>query len=226
MVKHVNDSVRSFFGPGALVSFVLAVLLAVFGLGVPVLLRLRELLSRSRVDETGEADVILVLGKTLDGDTVTASFAQRLEHAAALWRRGLAPRVIVAGGLTGQASRTEAVAGAEYLEAAGLPPEAIIGEGRSRHTLENLWLVREIMRAQGWRRVLLTSDPLHLARAAVLARGLGLDVACSPAPLASPPSRLGRAYRAFTQAFQLHWYYVGVAYSRAIGSRRLLERIT
>ena len=77
----------------------------------------------------------------------------------------------------------------------------------------------------GWRSVLLVSDPLHLARAVAYARGLGLDVVPSPAAAASP-RRLGYALRAVREAFFLHWYHVGVAYSRLIGSRRLLERVT
>jgi hypothetical protein len=32
--------------------------------------------------------------------------------------------------------------------------------------------------------------------------------------------------RAMREGFLLHWYHVGLAYSRAIGSRRMLERVT
>ena len=83
------------------------------------------------------------------------------------------------------------------------------------------------LRRQGWQRVILVSDPLHLARAATVARGLKLDIVLSPAadcpPLRGTP---GWLLRAAHEAFLLHWYHVGMLYSRAIRSERLLGRVT
>lgn len=226
MPRHVNDSRRSFYGPGALSSFVLASLTALLGLGVPVVLRLRQVLREASGDELATSDVIVVLGRHLEDDQVAPAFAARLEHAATLWRQGLAPRIVVTGGLTGTATRTEAEAGARHLLAAGIPAEAVLREEGSRHTLENLYHLREMLRANGWRHVLMVSDPLHLARAAALARGFGIEVASSPATGSLPDSQTAYWSRALKQAFMLHWYHVGVAYSRLIRSRRLLERVT
>jgi len=167
-----------------------------------------------------------VLGRELAGDAVTPVFAKRLDHARDLLAAGWAPRLIVSGGCTGTARRSEAAAGRDYLVARGVATDRIWIEERSRFTLENLFYVRAALRERGLRRLLLVSDPLHLARATAMARGLGLDVACSPAA-AAPPRRGTAAWwlRAAREAFLLHWYRVGILYSRALGSEKLLSRV-
>lgn len=214
-------------GPGGLSSLSLAFATGILGAGLPVVWHTRQVLAVARSDERGPADAILILGRELVDDRPTAVFRARLDHGAHLYREGWAPLVIVSGGLTGTAQRSEAAAGREHLLAAGLPATAIHTEDSSRHTLENLRFVRETLRERGWRRVLLVSDPLHLARALAFARGLSLEVACSGAP-GAPPSRGSLLWwlRAGREAFLLHWYHVGLAYSRLIRSEQLLERVT
>ncbi len=225
MPPHRSDTWRSYFGPGALSSFLIAVALAALGGGIPVLARLRRVLRVARGEPPRPSDAVLVLGRVLHEDRPTPTFEARLTHGAELLAQGWAPRIVVAGGLTGDARRSEAAAGEEYLRDCGVPAGAILREDRSRHTLENLAFVREDWRRHGWRSVLLVSDPLHLARAVAYAEGLGLDVVPSPA-LGRAPSGMAYVLRALREAFFLHWYHVGVAYSRLIRSRRLLERVT
>jgi len=222
-----NSTFLAELGPGGLSSLTLALASGLVGLGVPVFWRLREVLRVARSNEAESADLVLVLGRELVADRPTRVFEARLEYAAELWRAGLAPRILVSGGWTGTARRSEASAGRSFLERRGIPPEAIWIEERSRHTLENLFNVRDTMRERGWQRLLLVSDPLHLARAATLARGLGLDFRCAPA-VQAPPSRGGVGWwlRAGRESFLLHWYHVGLAYSRLIRSERLQSRVT
>jgi uncharacterized SAM-binding protein YcdF (DUF218 family) len=214
-------------GPGGPSTFSLAFLTGALGLGIPVAWRMRAVFAAARRDETAPADAILVLGRALVGDELSDVFRARLEHGARLLRSGLAPRIVISGGRTGRSSRSEAEAGGDYLFEQGIDREAVLLEDRSRHTLENLFFVRETARGASWRRILLVSDPLHLARAAALARGLKFDVLLSPAT-AAPPLRgsVGWSLRAIREGFLLHWYYTGLAYSRAIRSRRLLDRVT
>ena len=224
MPRHVSDRWLDFLGPGALASFALASSAAVLGLGVPIVWRLREVVRTARQDGRRPADAIVCLGRHLVRDQPTAVYRARLDHAADLLAEGIAPRVVLTGGLTADSTRTEAAAGREYLLARGAPAAAILCEDASRHTLENLFHAREALRAEGLGRVVVVSDGLHLARALTYARGFGLDATGSPAPY--PGSRLARAGRALREAFFVHWYHVGVLYSRAIRSRRLLERVT
>ncbi len=214
-------------GPGGFASLALASAGAVLGLGIPVWTCRRRVLRAAAGDPLRQADAILVLGRRLVKDQITDVYRQRLEHAAALWLLGVAPRVIVTGGITGDATRSEAEAGREWLEAHGLPEEDILLEDRSQHTLENLFNTREHLRVEGWTRLVVVSDPLHLARALATAEGLGLDATGSPARDCPPaPGGLGWWWRATREAFFLHWYRTGMAYSRLIRSKKQLARVT
>jgi uncharacterized SAM-binding protein YcdF (DUF218 family) len=227
MPRHETQRWSEYLGPGAATSLLLALLTAVAGLGIPIVWRVRQVLLTARKDQREAADVVLVLGRHLQKDRISEVFRGRLDHGLELMRAGLAPRLVVAGGLTGKSRRTEAAAGREYLLSCGAAPEEVLAEDRSRHTLENLFNVRETLRREQWSSILLVSDALHLARAAALARGLGLTVRLSPAP-GAPPRRGSVAWwrRALREALLLHWYHVGMTYSRAIGSHRLLARVT
>jgi len=222
-----RSTFRQKLGPGGGGPRVLALGGALLRRGLPGLHRLGAVRKVAEGEAEASADAILVLGRRLDQDRPSPVFEARLAHAERLWREGLAPRIIVAGGLTGRATRTEAEVGVAWLAARGVDPAALHAEDRSQHTLENLFFVREHLRAEGWDRLLLVSDPLHLARASALARGLGLAVVCVPAQ-GCPPAKHSAAWwrRAVTEAFLLHWYHTGMAYSRIIGSRQQLERLT
>lgn len=218
---------RSLLSPGVLSSFLLASLTALLGFGVPVVRRWLQVRSSARHDGATQADAILIVGRALVADRPTPVFIARLNHGLELFRRGFAPRIVVAGGLTGNARRSEAAAGQEYLLASGAPPEVVHCEDQSRHTLENLFNTRETLRRSGWRSLIVVSDPLHLARIGDFARGLGLICHLSPALEAPPrPGSLAWHLRALREACLLHWYHVGMTYSRALGSRRLLDRVT
>ena len=214
-------------GPGGAASLGLAVVSCLGLLGLPWLLRLRQVLQAAPGDTAGAVDAILVLGRRLENDALTEVFEARLAHAEELWREGFAPRIFIAGGTTGTAARSEALAGRDWLLARGLPAEALLLEDRSQHTLENLFNVRIQLRTAGWRTLLLVSDPLHLARAGATARGLDLDVSCSAARMAPPsPGTSGWWARAAGEAFLLHWYHTGMLYTRLLGSHRQRNRVT
>jgi len=214
-------------GPGGATSLGLAMGSCLLLLGIPWLVRLRQVLQGAAGDAPGPADAILVLGRLLEGDDLTPVFEARLAHAESLWRQGFASRIFVAGGITGSAARSEAGAGRDWLLVRGVPESALLVEDRSQHTLENLFNVRIQMRQAGWRTLLLITDPLHLARAGATARGLDLAVRCCPAPDA-PPGRASSGWwvRAAGEAFLLHWYHTGMLYTRLIGSERQLKRVT
>jgi uncharacterized SAM-binding protein YcdF (DUF218 family) len=225
-VPRRNSTFLGELGPGGLSSLALAIASGALTLGLPVAWQARRVVAAAAGAPPSPADAILVLGRELAGDEVTPVFAARLDHARALLAAGWAPRLIVSGGWTGTARRSEAAAGRDHLLACGVPADRIWIEERSRFTLENLFYVRAALRERGLGRLLLVSDPLHLARAATMARGLGLDVSCSPAAAAPPPRGSPDWWlSAAREGFLLHWYRVGILYSRAIGSARLLSRV-
>ena len=226
MARHFRDRWRDFLGPGAFPSIVFAGILMIAGLGLPLVWWLCLVWTRSKESDLVSADVIVVLGRTLEGDLITRVFAERLKRGAELWKEKLAPRIVVAGGLTGKATRTEAQAGLEELRRLGVPEEILVAEGRSRHTLENLFHVREMLGRDRPARLLIVSDPIHTARTSAYARGLGLDHYFAPAFAAAPQTGLGRLARTLHEAVFLHWYHSGVLYSRLTRNHRYLARVT
>src|SRR4249919_2943843 len=66
-------------------------------------------------DERAAADAIVVLGAAQYDGNPSPVFQARLDHAAALYRAGVAPRIVtIGGGLSGDRT-TEGAAGAAYL---------------------------------------------------------------------------------------------------------------
>lgn len=220
-----NSTLASELGPGGLSSLLLALTTGALTFGAAVAWQIWRVLRSAWGDEPAPAVAVLVLGRELVDDVPTATFAARLERGRELLVRGWAPRLIVSGGMTGTATRSEAEAGRDYLLARGVDGALVTTEARSRFTLENLFFVRDALGAAGGR-LLIVSDPLHLARAAAMARGLGLDVLCVPAT-GAPPRRGSAPWwlRAAREGFLLHWYRVGVTYSRLLGSERMLSRV-
>lgn len=58
----------------------------------------------------------------------------------------------------------------------GVPREAVVTETASTSTRENALFASEIVRARGWKRVLLVTSAAHMGRAVGAFRGAGLDV--------------------------------------------------
>ncbi|MDE3152744.1 MAG: YdcF family protein [Gemmatimonadota bacterium] len=133
-------------------------------------------------DSAKPAGAIVVLGAAQYVGRPSPVLRARLEHAVVLWKRGLAPRMILTGG-TGEGDTTsEAAVGRRFVVQAGVPDSAILLEAKGRTTTESMRAVAAMMRAQRSDTVLLVSDPFHMLRLWILARRFGL------VPLLSPTS--------------------------------------
>src|SRR2546430_3083981 len=78
-------------------------------------------------DEARSADAIAVLGAAQYNGRPSPVFRARLDHAAALYQRGLAPVVLVTGGVGSGDTVSESEVGRRYLVKAGLPDGAVVG---------------------------------------------------------------------------------------------------
>lgn len=117
-------------------------------------------------------DAIVVLGAPLGpGASLTPVLAERASAAAALWRAGGAPIVVVSGGITHGAARAEADVLAEAMRGAGVPD--VLVENRSRTTRENARFTRELLAPRGASSVWLVTQPFHGRRAARVFRAAG-----------------------------------------------------
>ncbi len=145
---------------------------------------------QSHNDEVRAADAIVVMGAAQYNGRPSPVLQARLDHALYLYEEDLSPTVIVTGGRREGDRFAEAEAAAMYLEAEGVPTQAILEEDEGTTTLESLEHVRELSREEGIDTVLLVSDPLHSERVKTMAEDLGFDEAWT-----SPAVELNRTRR-------------------------------
>lgn len=134
----------------------------------------------SRSDQHEPADAIVVLGAAQYNGKPSPVLRARLDHAVELYREGLAPALIVTGGIGTGDRVSEATVSRQYLVARGVPDQAIVVRPEGRSTQESMRSVAEWARAHGTRRVLLVSDPFHMLRLRLEARRTSLVAYTSP----------------------------------------------
>jgi uncharacterized SAM-binding protein YcdF (DUF218 family) len=135
------------------------------------------------------ADAIVVLGGgTRSGDyprpTPEVNEAgDRLLYGAHLYRRGIAPRILVTGGraeLVQSARVSGAETMADILVEIGVPREKIRLESQSRNTYENAVETAAILRQSGLERIVLVTSATHMPRAVAAFAKTGLEVIPAP----------------------------------------------
>ncbi len=127
-------------------------------------------------------DVIVVLGAAVrPGGAPSAAMRRRVAEGVRLLRQGRAPALLLSGG-QGNGKPSEAALMRELALAAGVPEERLVLEAESRSTLENARHSARLMRRCGWSSALIVSDPLHLPRALMAFRAVGIGAAAAPAP--------------------------------------------
>jgi uncharacterized SAM-binding protein YcdF (DUF218 family) len=134
----------------------------------------------ARQDARPGSDAIVVLGSAQYNGTPSSIFEARLEHAAALYRQGVAPVVVTVGGKKSGDAFTEAEAGRDYLAAQGLPADALLAVPHGVDTLESMRDVASVFDERGWSTAVLVTDPWHAMRAQKMADDAGMDASSSP----------------------------------------------
>lgn len=115
------------------------------------------------------ADAIVVLGCA-----PSAALERRIERGVRLYREGVAPVLLTAGG--GGGPEPEALIMRRAALARGVPATALVTEPNSRDTLGNARETAALLRSRGWRRIVLVSDRTHLPRAVLLFRLAGIEI--------------------------------------------------
>lgn len=137
------------------------------------------------------ADAIVLLGGAMRGDTYLDSLpdlnqhADRLVYAAALYKAGKAPVVLLTGGGV-EGTRTEAEQMKDHLEVMGVPGEHILLEKKSLNTYENAVYCAQLLKASGMDQILLVTSAYHMRRAVPLFAAQGLDVVPAPTDYQQP----------------------------------------
>jgi uncharacterized SAM-binding protein YcdF (DUF218 family) len=134
----------------------------------------------SRRDQARPAQAIVVLGAAQFDGRPSEVLRARLDHAVDLYRRELAPLIVVTGGRRPGDRFTEATASADYLHTLGVPDEAIRREVGGTSSWQSLAAAAAFLHEDGIEHVLLVSDPFHSLRLTSMAGELDLDGRASP----------------------------------------------
>ncbi len=137
------------------------------------------------VEKLPGADAIVVLGGGMGTMAPPrpypdlAAAADRVWHAARLYKAGKAPVIVVSGGMglvQEEGKQPESDAMGEFLEDLGVPKSAILFESESRNTYENALLTKRLLDARGDKTILLVTSALHMRRAEAIFRSFGLNI--------------------------------------------------
>ena len=134
-------------------------------------------------DQAAPADAIIVLGAAAYDAKPSPVFEERIRHGLDLYRQGYAPKLIFTGGFGGSGARfAESQVARRYALKQQIPAQDILIETRSRTTRQNLVEAKRVMAQHDMHRVIVVSDPLHMARALRLSKELGVDALASSTP--------------------------------------------
>jgi uncharacterized SAM-binding protein YcdF (DUF218 family) len=133
-----------------------------------------------RRSETPRSDAIVVLGAAQYDGRPSPVLKARLDHAIALYERGVAPVIITTGGQAPGDTVSEAVVSRRYAMRHGVPAAAILTERGGMTTVESMKAVGRLMRSREMDSAVLVSDPFHMLRLKLLARQVGFRGYTSP----------------------------------------------
>lgn len=154
------------------------------------------------------ADCVIVLGASVWGDQPSPVFRERIRHGMELLRRGQAPCLLFTGGRVMGRRHAEARVAADFARSHGVPDRMILLEDRSQTTYENLVEARRLMQEAGLRSALIVSDPLHLRRAILMGRRLGMQVFPSPTTTTRYLSARKKARFLWREVLSVIWFRV------------------
>jgi uncharacterized SAM-binding protein YcdF (DUF218 family) len=140
----------------------------------------RQIRYYARRDQARSADAIAVFGAAQYDGRPSPVLRDRLRHALALYRQGLAPILITLGGKEIGDKYSEGGVGRDYLIAHGVPRTHIIAETHSDDTEQS------IAKKNNIRTIDVVSDGTHLFRIHEICKAYGLHVYTSPRPLGRP----------------------------------------
>lgn len=166
----------------------------------------------SRHSDPRPAQAVVVMGAAQYNGVPSPDLEARLQEASDLWRRHLAPLVVVTGSKEPGDNFTEAQASELWLAAHGVPATAIVEVGGD-DSWANLSEAAAALRARKLSRVLIVTDGFHEDRSLAIANKVGLQA--WPVPATTSPITGWSTVPYFAKET------VGVALGRIVGYQRL-----
>lgn len=134
----------------------------------------------SQQDQRRAVDAIVVLGAAQYNGRPSPVLRARLDHALQLYKEGLAPRIVVTGGIGRGDTTSEATVGRHYLLTRNVPAGSVVVQPQGRSTQASMTAVALWLEQEGLHRVILVSDPFHMCRLRLEARRTNLEAYTSP----------------------------------------------
>ena len=153
----------------------------------------------------GPADAAIVLGAAVWSKRLSPVFEERINHGIDLYQNRKVRKLIFTGGQGNSNEPTESLAARNYAIQRGVPASDILIEQNSHTTYENILYAKQVADANGLRKVLIVSDPLHMKRAVAMARDIGFVADPSPTPSTKYQGRWSKARLLAHETY----YYIG-----------------
>ena len=190
--------------------WLLLVLAAVCGL-VLLAVTAARVIHTASLQEIHPADAIVVFGAAEYAGRPSPVLRARLDHALALFTRGVAPVIITTGGAAADPRFSEGGVGRDYLVRHGVPERSVIAETQGRDTSESAVRVAVIMRANGLRSCVAVSDAYHVFRIRKLLEHEGVArVYVAPRPESRPRTTWQREVAVLREATSYLLWRAGI----------------
>jgi vancomycin permeability regulator SanA len=179
--KGGNASGASTAGGRSKLSTAFGIITMLIAMGV--LFPLGQILCFGTTDYRQPVDAVVVFGaQVLPDGTPSLALKDRLDTAIDLYDQGLAPTLIMSGGIDVEGV-SEAVAMKDYAVSRGVPEQAVQVDEYGNTTQATVRNTIEMAREQGFEQLGVTSSFYHMARIKMLYLVNGVDVFTMPAPL-------------------------------------------
>lgn len=131
-------------------------------------------------DEATQTDAIIVLGAAQWDGQPSPVLKARLDHAISLYNKGLAPSVILTGGVGEGEQLSEAEVSKNYVVKHSIPDSSILMEQGGHTSLQSIKAAKQMMDERGMVSAILVSDPFHMLRILRMAKDCGIQAYGSP----------------------------------------------
>ena len=128
-----------------------------------------------------EADVALVCGASIYRDKPSPVFTERINHGIWLYKEGYVSKILISGG-NEHFGNIEAEVARKYAKEKGVPEKDIMIETESKNTEENIVYSKDIILENGFKKIIMVSDPLHMRRIMKISEDNDLNAISSPTP--------------------------------------------
>ena len=127
-----------------------------------------------------KTDVAVVLGAAAWDDEPSPVLRERINHAIWLYENDYVDKIIFTGGKGKGNQYAESEVARDYAIKNNVNPEDILIETTSKITEENLKYAYEIAVEENFDTFTIVSDPLHMKRAILMAKNIGMEAYSSP----------------------------------------------